>query len=114
MDDSFAKMGARIVAIRKKRKINQMELAEALGISVSYMSKIENGKCNFGVDILMRLTEVLNVSADDILKSAPPAVTATYAKEIDEMLSDCSADDANRLIRILHEVKGTLHKEQLE
>ena len=112
MDNPFARMGARIVAIRKKRKISQMELAEALDISVSYMSKIENGKCNFGVDILMRITEVLNVSADDILRSATPAVTATYAREIDEMLSDCSAEDANRLIRILKEFKDALRREQ--
>lgn len=112
MDDSFARVGARIAALRKKHKISQMELAEILDISVSYMSKIECGKCNFGVDILMRLMEVLQVSADDILKSAPPAVTATYAKEIDEMLSDCSAEEANRLIRVLQEFKGALHKEQ--
>ena len=112
MDDSLAKIGARIVTIRKKRKLSQMELAEALNISVSYMSKIENGKCNFGVDILIRIIDVLQVSADDILRSATPAVTATYAREIDEMLSDCSAEEANRLIRLLQEFKDALRREQ--
>ncbi len=114
MDDSRVRIGARIAALRKKRKISQMEMAEILNTSVSYVSKIERGKCNFGVDTLMRLMDVLQVSADDLLKSAPPSVTATYAKEINEMLSDCSAEEANRLIRILQEVKGTLHREQQE
>ena len=103
MDDSLAKIGARIVTIRKKRKLSQMELAEALNISVSYMSKIENGKCNFGVDILIRIIDVLQVSADDILRSATPAVTATYARETEE---------ANRLIRLLQEFKDALRREQ--
>ncbi len=43
----------------------------------------------------------------------PVAIYAdTIAKEIDEMLSDCSAEEANRLIRVLQEFKGALHKEQ--
>ena len=37
----------------------QAELAEKLNISLSHMSDIETGKSNYGVDILMRITEVL-------------------------------------------------------
>ena len=52
-------IGNRVREARKMRNITQADLADKLHIAVSHLSAIERGQSNFGVDILMRMTEVL-------------------------------------------------------
>ena len=65
-------VGDRIRATRNSKQMSQLELAEKINISASYMSDIEMGKSNFGVDILIRLAEVLQVSLDWLLRADVP------------------------------------------
>ena len=46
MSNEFSDLGRRIQKRRKKLNMNQATLAEALGISTTHMSTIENGKQN--------------------------------------------------------------------
>lgn len=69
MNDKFKDVGARIREARKIQKLSQADMAERLQISTSHMSYIENRKKNIGLDIFMRLTEALQVSADWLLRS---------------------------------------------
>lgn len=75
MNDKFKDVGARIREARKIQKLSQADLAERLQISTSHMSHIENGKKNIGLDIFMRLTEALQVSADWLLRTDIPSVS---------------------------------------
>ncbi len=75
MDDTLRLVGQRIQDVRRQRGISQTGLAEQLNISPSHMSNIETGRTNFGVDIFKRITEVLQISADYLLRSNVPAVT---------------------------------------
>jgi transcriptional regulator with XRE-family HTH domain len=40
--------GEQVRALREARKLTQRELADRLGVSVSYISKVENEKLHFG------------------------------------------------------------------
>ncbi|MCA9075806.1 MAG: helix-turn-helix transcriptional regulator [Planctomycetaceae bacterium] len=40
--------GQRVRELREKRGLTQRELADALAVSVSYISKVENEKLHFG------------------------------------------------------------------
>lgn len=63
MNEDFKAVGARIRAARKKLNLSQVDFSERLNISPSYISDIEMGKTKFGIDIFMRITETLQVSA---------------------------------------------------
>ena len=98
-------IGSRIKAARRKRKLSQAELAELLNISSVHMSKIELGKTNFGVDILMKITEVLQVSADELLRTDVPAANAVYAEEIIGILEGSTQAEKEAMLNTLRDMK---------
>ena len=98
-------IGSRIKAARRKRKLSQAELAELLNISSVHMSKIELGKTNFGVDILMKITEVLQVSADELLRTDVPAANAVYAEEIAGILEGSTQAEKEAMLNTLRDMK---------
>lgn len=108
-DDTLILVGQRIQEVRKERGLSQTDLAERLNISLSHMSNIETGKTNFGVDIFKRITEVLQISADYLLRSNVPAVTDIYADEIAGLLSECSPSEVEAMKNMLKEMKNAFH-----
>lgn len=60
-------IGERIRSLRKNMGISQEELAEAVGVSVKHISKIERDEVSFSVGILQRLSEFFKVSSDYIV-----------------------------------------------
>ncbi|WP_278683242.1 helix-turn-helix transcriptional regulator [Paraclostridium bifermentans] len=57
--------------IRKELKMSQQILAKKVGISRTYLSKIENGHSNPSTEITYKIANVLNKSIEDIFfKSA--------------------------------------------
>lgn len=60
-------VGIRFQECRKKAELTQEQLAEKTGFSVPYISQIECGKAFPRDDRLVRILNVLGVSADAIL-----------------------------------------------
>lgn len=60
-------IGDRIKALREKRGINQKDLAKKIGVSKSAMSKIESESRKVEDVLLIKLTDVLDTSADYLL-----------------------------------------------
>lgn len=59
------KIGHTIVEIRKARGISQKQICEYSGLSQKYVSDIENGKRNLGIDTIVMLTNFFNISIGD-------------------------------------------------
>ena len=110
MDDNLKRIGLRIKEARRERKISQAELAEKLEISISHMSEIENGKTSFSIDIFMRMTEILQVSADMLLRTNVPEVDVIYADEFMELMKDCSSDEKEAMLQMLRNMKSVFVK----
>lgn len=53
--------------LRKKMKVNQVDIGDAAGVSYNAISNYENGKFFPTADILAKLCEYFNVGADDLL-----------------------------------------------
>ncbi|MCP5215168.1 MAG: helix-turn-helix transcriptional regulator [Pseudomonadales bacterium] len=66
-DKLAAEIGARLAQLRKEKGITQAELAEALGISQPMASDYERGKLRLHGELIVQISEVLGVSADEIL-----------------------------------------------
>lgn len=68
--DKFYKISRAIREARKNKQITQKELAESLGISKSYLSKIEAPNCekSFSLELLFDISEALDVPLLELLK----------------------------------------------
>lgn len=60
-------IGKRLAAIRKERGVTQVELAEVLGIAQANMSDYERGRLRLHGELILMITNYLNVSADELL-----------------------------------------------
>lgn len=65
--DKLIRIGERVKKMRKRRDYSQEDFAEVLGVSSMTVSRIENGMTPMSVLLLGRMTEVLQVSSDEIL-----------------------------------------------
>jgi DNA-binding XRE family transcriptional regulator len=52
---------------REHRRLTQRQLAEAVGISVPYLSQIESGKRKGTVEVLSAIAKALGLSLDDVV-----------------------------------------------
>ena len=60
-------IGKRIHKIRIQNEYTQAEFAEAIDISINFLSEIENGKKGLSQDTLAKICQHMDVSADYIL-----------------------------------------------
>ncbi len=63
--DYFA-IGQRIKQVRRDRGMTQERLAEALSVSVGYISQIERGDYSPSVTLALKLAKLCQVSVEDI------------------------------------------------
>ena len=64
LDAYLARLGQRIVNLRKAKGWNQQELANQAGINRTYISAAERGKQNLTLSIVMKLANALDVSIE--------------------------------------------------
>jgi len=66
-NEIYNQIGQKIKKYRKEKKLTQVELAEKLDISISYLSKIEaiNCKKSFSLDLLVNIAETLEIDIKD-------------------------------------------------
>ena len=66
----YTKIGAKIVYYRKIRNLTQEELAEKVGITPQYLSRIENGgySKNVSLSTLMKIAGVLDVTMSQVME----------------------------------------------
>ena len=66
-DSKRIEMGNRIRTLRKRRVGSQSEFAEKLDVSVVTISRIENGMTKIDAELLIKMSEVLQVTVNIIL-----------------------------------------------
>lgn len=68
MKDYKQDMGIRIKQRRKSLKLTQEKISEMLDISVKHFSEVERGLTGLSVENLIKLSDILGVSLDYIVK----------------------------------------------
>lgn len=68
-----AAIGARLARLRKERGVTQAELARRLGISQPMVSEYERGALRLHGELILELTAILDVTADELLGRAGEA-----------------------------------------
>ena len=101
-------IGQRIRRVRRARGLSQEQAAEQTGISAVLMSHIESGNTKLSLPVFVRLTEVLQVSADELLQGEPSAQRARAEGAILSLLDSCSLTQLQILQDVLCSVKQAL------
>ena len=106
------RFGHRIRELRTAKQMGQRQLAAAVGVSFTYISKIENEKLDFGdypsEELIIRLARKLGADADDLLlraKKIPSSIRRRVLERPDAFGRLAALDDAaldRLLIRLDH------------
>ena len=72
----YKKIGAKIVFYRKLKSMTQEKLAEEVGITPQYLSRIENGGYTKSVSLstLMKLDEKLRINLSDLMDAVQESI----------------------------------------
>ena len=99
-------IGSRIRQARKKANMTQRELSERAFISESYLTLIELDKRNPSTDVITKLAEILNISADHLLFGDIPKNEMTLFSEWKQLTDGRSAEEiegAQNIVRCFFE-----------
>ncbi len=113
-DPIFEQIGLRIREVRIERNMSQADLAAKAHLALPHISDIERGKKQMHLATFIRITEALQVSADRLLRPDVPEVNAIYQAEFTDLLSDCSPNEIDSIIKIVEELKRSFHQKKTE
>ena len=92
MNMDFSNIGKRIQATRMEHKISQKEMADILGISMNYISRLENGKTKIDLKTFMKICDFLNISIYDVLNEKSDHIIRYMDKELYELIIKCNLE----------------------
>lgn len=93
-------MGNRMAERRKELNLTQEAVAEMAGIAHQQYNKAENGKTCLGSDSLLRITQVLQISADYLLCGKEDNRYYTIESILDQM-TDSQIELATEMIKCI-------------
>lgn len=59
--EEYKKLGLNIAYYRKEKGLSQMQLAEAVDISRTHISRIENSDCAVSLDVIFSIAKALEI-----------------------------------------------------
>lgn len=69
--EMLAYVGHRVEMIRAQRAMTRKRLAEASGVSLAYLARLEAGKGNISLQLLKQVADALGVGMDTLVSSEP-------------------------------------------
>jgi transcriptional regulator with XRE-family HTH domain len=61
------RLGEKVRTLRKRQKLTQTQLAQMLGVDQSHIVKIEKSERTPSLEILVKITQIFNVTADQLI-----------------------------------------------
>ena len=80
------KIGKRIISLRKKRNLTQLELADKMGISFQAISGWERGISMPDISKLPELAQIFNVTIDELIGEKSDFIEAVVNDDVDSYL----------------------------
>lgn len=96
----FQKIGGKLLAVRKRLGMTQMEVAEAAGMSDRAYADIERGLVNMRVETILRICRALHISPDEVLTEDAPVLEQRQS-ELMERLEACSSREKETALPLL-------------
>ncbi len=110
---NLAIVGRRIQECRVRKRMSQLELAEAAELSAFHVGAIENGKKGLSLDALVKIADVLDVPTDRLLTGYKQNNLAPYINDISALLAECSPYERNVLLKVMFATRSALCESKL-
>lgn len=94
-------IGKRIKAAREAAGMTQEELAEVLDMSTTHISVLERGVKPPKLETLIRIANVLEVSADTLLQDVVTNSAVGVANDVVKSISDMPEKERTRIINAI-------------
>lgn len=100
----YYNIGEKIREERKKIGMTQEDLAEKVGISVNFVSLIENGK-NMSLDTMIKIANTFNVSVDYLLNDSMNINTDNITAQINHSLGSLTTEEKLYFLNMIKQYK---------
>lgn len=91
--------GQRISRLRKEKELTQNDIADKVGVTAQAVSKWENDQATPDIDILVKLSDIFDISLDELLGKEKPVaamlVEKPTKKDIDNMVLKIKVDSTD-------------------
>ncbi len=94
-------LGARVRHLRKQKKLTQLQLANKLYISESYIALIEADKRTPSLEIVSKLADFFCVTSDHLINGDAPDKELAVIKEFTEMTKGRSETEIRNAIALV-------------
>ena len=85
-------IGERIKLARKARNMTQETLAEKMGVSIAFLSRIERGSSQINLKRLSQICDILDTTEGAILNGVSSNSKTYLDNELSNVLKNCSAE----------------------
>lgn len=109
MKDVRQRLGARIRALREERRLTQDALADRAFISRAYTSFLERGEKTASLEVLIRITEVLDVNLSELFLDVDRETPKDLARLSAAMAGQPLAIQ-RRIFRVVQEMLGVVRE----
>lgn len=106
----YKKLGDRIKQARKAMHYSQEQLSGEIDYSVPHISHVENAKTTLSIDFLVKTSNALHVSADQLLCDSLDYASSVYQGEIMEALEDCDTRELKIISQTVIDLKRNLRE----
>ncbi len=100
MSVDYLRIGQRIKAKRKSQGKTQENLAEALSVSVGYISQIERGVTKISLDTLSEISVFLGCELTEFLAGVTPGQKRYLSSELQEIYRNLNEEKRSMLLEI--------------
>jgi transcriptional regulator with XRE-family HTH domain len=100
------KLHEKVVHLRKKKQWSQQDLCDQVGVNITHLSRLENGKSQPSAVLLRKIAQALAVSMDYLMDEDADEVTPvsiknkSLAKKL-ELLEHLDQEDQQTIINVI-------------
>jgi len=109
-DIDYKLIGTRVKEARILMGISQEQLSWDTNLSASYISLIETGKKKPSLGSLLRISNTLGITIDELLSGNQIHNPTDYQTDIDTLMSDCSFEEKRFIYELLRSAKEIIRR----
>ena len=109
-DINYEWIGTRIREKREEAGYSQEQLAWDAELSNTYVSLVETGKKKPSLGSLLKISNVLGITLDELLSGNQLHNPTDYQTDIDELMNDCTLEERRFIYELLRSSKEILRE----
>lgn len=109
-DINYELIGTRIREKREEAGYSQEQLAWDAELSNTYVSLVETGKKKPSLGSLLKISNVLGITLDELLSGNQLHNPTDYQTDIDELMNDCTLEERRFIYELLRSSKAILRE----